>query len=95
MLLNIDIRGGKMTDKEKYEIIKKEIDELYIKQFEDERKQNFISELEAIKYTRKQDKEIKEFVEKRKKELGISTNWSVFRLLSTKCGTLQNRNLQK
>lgn len=74
MLLNIDIRGGKMTDKEKYEIIKKEIDELYIKQFEDERKQNFISELEAIKYTRKQDKEIKEFVEKRKKELGISTN---------------------
>lgn len=72
MLLNIDIRGGKMTDKEKYEIIKKEIDELYRKQFEDERKQNFISELEAIKHTRKQDKEIKEFVEKRKKELGIS-----------------------
>lgn len=62
-----------MTGKEKYEIIKKEIDELYRKQFEDERKQNFISELEAMKYTRKQDEEIKKIVEKRKKELGIST----------------------
>ena len=62
-----------MTNKQKNELLKKEVDELYRKQFEDERKQNFISELEAIKYTKKQDEEIKKFVEKRKKELGIST----------------------
>lgn len=72
MILIVDIRGGEMTNKQKNELLKKEVAELYRKQFEDERKQKFISELEAMKYTRKQDEEIKKFLEKRKKELGIS-----------------------
>lgn len=62
-----------MTDKEKWDIIEKEIDELYRKQFEDERKQTFKDELEAIEYSKKQNEKIFEHIAKRKKELGIST----------------------
>ena len=39
-----------MTDKEKYAIIEKEVDEMYTIFFEEERKQKFKSEIEAIEY---------------------------------------------
>lgn len=62
-----------MTDKEKYDIIEKEINEMYKKQFEEERKQKFKSEIEAIEFSHKFHEKIVAHIKKRKKELGLYT----------------------
>lgn len=60
-----------MTDKEKYELLQSEINKKYDEYFEEEQNQHFKDEFECIKFSEKFHKELKEFIEKRKKELGI------------------------
>ena len=61
-----------MTEKEKYDIIEKEIDAMYTIFFEEERKQNFKSETESVEFAHKFHEKIFAHIKKRKKELGIS-----------------------
>lgn len=70
----MDIRGGRMNNKSKSEILEQEIQAMYRRQGLEERKQKFKTEIEAIEYTKKQDEEIQKYIQKRKKELGIDNS---------------------
>ena len=63
-----------MTNEKKIKMLEQEVHNLYKKQAEEERKQKFKNEIEAVAFSKKQDNEILEYIKRRKKELKIDNS---------------------